>query len=116
MFSKLGLQIYTVRDYMQDEKAIEETFEKLAAIGYTEGQTAGKESEEYARLAKKYGIDIVSIPCFLISFFPADSAPFLQSAESFPKMHLHFCRWDLPVPNPPDGSMAGRDTGHCSPW
>ena len=44
---------------MQDEKAIEETFEKLAALGYTEGQTAGKESEEYARLAKKYGIDIV---------------------------------------------------------
>ncbi len=59
MFSKLGLQIYTVRDYMQDDKAIEETFEKLAAIGYTEGQTAGKESAEYARLAKKYGIDIV---------------------------------------------------------
>lgn len=59
MFSKLGLQIYTVRDHMQDDKAIEETFEKLAALGYTEGQTAGKESEEYARLAKKYGIDIV---------------------------------------------------------
>ena len=59
MFSKLGLQFYTVRDYMKDEKSINETFEKLVEIGYTEGQTAGQRSEEFAKLAKKHGISIV---------------------------------------------------------
>ena len=59
MFSKLGLQLYTVRDYMKDEKSIEETFEKLSVIGYTEAQTAGHESAEFAKLAKKHGISIV---------------------------------------------------------
>lgn len=59
MFNKLGLQLYTVRDYLNDEKSIEETFKKLVALGYTEAQTAGKETYEYAALAKKCGLKIV---------------------------------------------------------
>lgn len=59
MFSKLGLQMYTVRKYMEDNSAMDKTFERMAALGYTEAQTAGKESAEYARLAKNYGIDII---------------------------------------------------------
>ena len=59
MFSKLGLQLYTVRNCMKDEKSIEETFEKLISFGYTQAQTAGQESVEFASLAKKHGIEIV---------------------------------------------------------
>lgn len=61
MFERLGLQLYTVRDYMQDEKAIDETFEKLAKIGYTEAQTAGNyiENPVFVKLAEKHGIKIV---------------------------------------------------------
>ena len=61
MFKKLGLQLYTVRDYLNDEKSIDETFGKLVSLGYTEGQTAGLnvENPAYAELAKKHGITIV---------------------------------------------------------
>lgn len=59
MFKKLGLQAYTVRDYFKDEQSMDELFEKLVAIGYSEIQTAGYESETYARLAKKHGLSIV---------------------------------------------------------
>jgi len=61
MFQKLGLQLYTVRDYMTDEKSIDETFARLVAMGYTEGQTAGSNVElpAFAELAKKHGMSIV---------------------------------------------------------
>ena len=61
MFKKLGLQLYTVRDHMNDEKSLDETFEKLIKMGYTEGQTAGANVElpAYAELAKKHGMTIV---------------------------------------------------------
>ena len=59
MYTKLGLQVYTVRNYMGDEAAIDATFAKLAEIGYTELHTAGYESQTYAELAKKHGLTIV---------------------------------------------------------
>lgn len=61
MFKKLGLQLYTARDYMTDEKSLDQTFEKLVKLGYTEGQTAGLNVEmpAYAELAKKHGMTIV---------------------------------------------------------
>jgi len=59
MFSKLGLQLYTVRNCIKDEKSLEKTLEALVSMGYTEAQTAGQESEEFAKLAKSYGISIV---------------------------------------------------------
>ena len=59
MFSKLGLQMFTVRDHIGDEAALDKTFERMAEIGYTEAQTAGRESAEYAKIAKKHGITIV---------------------------------------------------------
>ncbi len=61
MISKLGLQLYTVRDYLHgvDEKTMDKTFERLVEMGYTEGQTAGWETDEYAALAKKHGMTIV---------------------------------------------------------
>lgn len=59
MFKKLGLQVYTVRDHIKDEESMDATFKRLAEIGYSELQTAGWESETYAKLAKKYGHTIV---------------------------------------------------------
>ena len=61
MIKNLGLQLFTVRDYMTDEKSIGETFERLVKMGYTEGQTAGNNVEipGYAELAKKHGMTIV---------------------------------------------------------
>ena len=61
MFQKLGLQLYTVRDYMNDEASIDETFARLVKMGYTEGQTAGANVElpAFAELAKKHGMSIV---------------------------------------------------------
>ena len=59
MFTKLGVQVYTVRDHIKDEAAMDASFAKLAELGYSELQTAGWESETYARLAKKYGHTIV---------------------------------------------------------
>lgn len=61
MFKKLGLQLYTVRDYMKDEKSIGETFERLVRMGYTEGQTAGAciELPFFADIAKKSGMTII---------------------------------------------------------
>ena len=46
MFSKLGLQMFTVRDHIGDDAALDKTFERMAEIGYTEAQTAGRESAE----------------------------------------------------------------------
>ena len=61
MFKNLGVQLYTVRDYMTDEKSIGETFERLVKMGYTEGHTAGDNVEMpcYAELAKSCGMKIV---------------------------------------------------------
>lgn len=51
--------MFTVRDYMHDSTELDKTFERMAAIGYTEAQTAGGETAEYANIAKKHGINIV---------------------------------------------------------
>lgn len=59
MFTKLGLQVFTVRDHIKDEQSMETTFKRLADMGYSELHTAGFESETYARLAKKYGHTVV---------------------------------------------------------
>ena len=58
MFDKLGLQLYTVRDYMTTEADMERTVERLVSMGYTACQTAGYESESMARICKKYGMEI----------------------------------------------------------
>ena len=62
MFNKLGLQIFSVRNYMTDAEGIRKTFERLAKIGYREVQTAGAfpcAAEEYAAAAHDNGFEIV---------------------------------------------------------
>ena len=56
MFSKIGLQLYTIRDYMSDADTMRESFKKLKAIGYDQAQTAGSggiSHKEMAQIAKE---------------------------------------------------------------
>lgn len=59
--TKLGVQLYTVRDFMNTEEDIKRTFDKLKKLGYDEAQTAGcnVDYETFGRLAKEAGITIV---------------------------------------------------------
>lgn len=59
MFSELGLQLYTVRQLINDGASIDELLKKLVDIGYTQVQTAGYETPELANAAKKHGVKIV---------------------------------------------------------
>ena len=62
MFEKLGIQLYTVRNYMTDEAGVKYTFDRLAEIGYKEIQTAGDfpcPVEKFAEHAKNAGLTCV---------------------------------------------------------
>jgi len=61
---KIGLQLYTLRNFMQDEKSINETFRKVKEMGYDIVQVSGIGliTEEKARFIKiaseKYKLEI----------------------------------------------------------
>ena len=62
MFKKLGLQIFSVRNYLTDAESIRKTLERLAAIGYSELQLAGRprcEINEFMSAVKDNGFEIV---------------------------------------------------------
>ena len=61
MFTKLGVQLYTVRDYLKDPAFADLTFKTLSDLGYTEVQTAGNafDAALFGELAKKNGISII---------------------------------------------------------
>ena len=62
MFTKLGLQLYTCRDFFKDEEFADLTFKKIAEAGYTEAHTAGRYGftpEKFNELAQKHGIQII---------------------------------------------------------
>lgn len=58
---KLGVQLYTVRAFMETEEDIRTSFRKLKAIGYDFGQTAGCKIpyEDFGRIAREEGFEIV---------------------------------------------------------
>ena len=60
MFKKIGVQLYTIRDFMNDEEQIKESFAKLKAIGYDEVQTAGCKIPyaDFGKLAAEAGLDV----------------------------------------------------------
>ena len=61
MFEKLGVQLYTVRDFMKDPDFADLTFARLAELGYTKAHTAGAAFDEklYVDLLSKHGISII---------------------------------------------------------
>ncbi len=58
---KLGVQLYTIREYMNNEENIKRSFERLKKMGIDEAQTAGCAIpyETFGKLAKDAGIKIV---------------------------------------------------------
>lgn len=58
---KLGVQLYSVRNTMNNAENIRATFRRLKAMGYDEGQTAGCAIPyaEFGQIAKEEGIAIV---------------------------------------------------------
>ena len=65
MIQNLGLQLYTVRDYLKDPEFADLTFQKLRELGYTEVQTAGTEFDEmlFGELLTKNGLSVVGTHC-----------------------------------------------------
>jgi len=57
---KLGLQLYTIRDTMNNAENIRESFRRIKALGYDIGQTAGCAIPfaEFGKIAKEEGIEI----------------------------------------------------------
>lgn len=61
MNEKLGVQVFTVRDYLNTADEVRETFTKLKKIGYDYIQTAGVGGisyEDYGRIARECGLEI----------------------------------------------------------
>jgi len=61
MIEKIGVQLYTIRDYMKTAEDIRASFKKLKAMGIDQGQTAGCAIDyaEYGKIAQEEGIEIV---------------------------------------------------------
>lgn len=62
MFKNIGLQLYSVRNHMEDLDGIKYTFKRLAEIGYTEIQTADNyncSAEEFIAAAKENGLKVI---------------------------------------------------------
>ena len=61
MINKLGLQLYTVRDYLKTPEDADKTFATLAKMGYTEAQTAGNafDAKLFGELAQENGVKII---------------------------------------------------------
>lgn len=58
---KVGVQLYTIRSFMNNEESIKTSFEKLKKMGYDEVQTAGcaVPFDVFGKLAKEAGLTVV---------------------------------------------------------
>ena len=54
---ELGLQLFTIRDFMRSEEDIRESFQKMRKYGYTQAQTAGCAIPyaDFGRIAREEG-------------------------------------------------------------
>ena len=59
--NKIGVQLYTIRDFLTTEEDVKRSFDKLKVLGYDEVQTAGCKIDyaTFGRLAKEAGLTIV---------------------------------------------------------
>ena len=67
MLQNLGLQLYTIRDYMEDPEFADLSFRRLRELGYTEAQAAGCafDYKLFGELLAKNGIKVVGNHCGL---------------------------------------------------
>lgn len=62
MIKNLGLQLYSVRDYMSDPDKADSALKQLSEMGYSEAHTAGQynmTAEAFAEILTKNGISII---------------------------------------------------------
>ena len=61
MIKKLGVQLYTIRDTMNNAENIRASFKKLKELGYDQAQTAGCAIPytEFGKIAAEEGIEII---------------------------------------------------------
>ena len=61
MMQKVGVQLYTIRQFMETAEQIKESFEKLKKMGYDQVQTAGCKIpyDQFGQIAKDAGLEIV---------------------------------------------------------
>lgn len=61
MYKKLGIQLYTIRDFMKTEEDMRRSFARLKDIGYDQVQTAGcfVPFKEFGEIAREYDLEIV---------------------------------------------------------
>ncbi|WP_249313625.1 sugar phosphate isomerase/epimerase family protein [Congzhengia minquanensis] len=60
---KLGLQLFTIRDFLKTPEDVKNSFSKLIELGYTEGQTAtsdwyGMGAEKFRDICRETGLSI----------------------------------------------------------
>ncbi|MBE6588711.1 MAG: sugar phosphate isomerase/epimerase [Ruminococcaceae bacterium] len=67
MFQNLGLQMFTVRDFITDPEFADLSFRRLRELGYTETQLAGHafDAKLFGELLAKNGIRVVGNHCSL---------------------------------------------------
>lgn len=61
MIQKLGVQLFTIRDFMKTPQDVRNSFRKLKALGYDQGQTAGCviPYEEFGQIAREENFEII---------------------------------------------------------
>ncbi len=61
MFNKLGVQLYTIRDFMKTPEEVRASFKRLKDMGYDQAQTAGAQIsyEEFSQIAKEEKLELV---------------------------------------------------------
>lgn len=52
MFQKLGVQLFTIRDFLGSEEEIRRSFRKLKELGYDQVQTCGCPISSYERFGE----------------------------------------------------------------
>ena len=58
MLKEIGLQLFSIRDFMKTEEDIRESFQKMRKYGYTQAQTArcAIPYGDFGRIAREEGI------------------------------------------------------------
>lgn len=61
MIDKIGVQLYTIRDFMKTPEDVRASFKRIKELGYDQAQTAGCAIpyEDFARIAKEEKIELV---------------------------------------------------------
>ncbi len=105
MIKKLGLQLWSVRDYFKnDEDYADLTFKKIAEIGYTEAHTAGRYGltpEKFAELASKNGVSIIGTHY--------DYNEILHNPEETMRIHTLYGTTNIGIGGMPDEARQSLD-------